>query len=76
MSGGKVYRQVEVLRLERDPHALMYAPEQPYRLTLWEPETNVHEDDVPHGCKNLSRIELLALRDVCNFLLGEGEGAS
>ncbi|WP_104990903.1 hypothetical protein [Deinococcus sp. NW-56] len=70
MTGG-VYRQVEVLRLERDPHADMHAPEQPYRLTLWDPETNVHDPEQPHGCRNLSGEEVRALVVTGQRLLNE-----
>ncbi|WP_027459290.1 hypothetical protein [Deinococcus murrayi] len=73
MSGGVVYRRAEVLRLERDPHADMHAPEQPYRLTLWDPATNVHDPEEPHACRNLSLAEVEALRDLCSRLLAAEE---
>lgn len=62
----------EVVRVEIDAHADMHAPDQPYRLTLWEPEGNVQDDETPHACRNLSRTQLTMLhRAIGNLLDGE-----
>lgn len=61
----------ETVQVEKDPHAGRRCPERPYRLTLWEPRDNVHNEDVAHACR--SRKELAALGRAIADLLVEGE---
>ncbi|GGR31193.1 hypothetical protein [Deinococcus ruber] len=69
-----IFEQIEVLRLERDPHAQYHAPEHPYRLALFNPDTNILEDrpdEETHAVINLNTQQLLALRDLADKLLAE-----
>lgn len=74
MSEGAIFESEprEIVRVEVDPHADMHDPDRPYRLTLWDPEDNVHESDVPHACRNLTWVELEALGRVVTALLEGG----
>lgn len=60
-----------LVTVDVDAYADMHAPGRPYRVILWEAESNLVESDREHAGRNFSRDELRALAEAALSLLNQ-----